>query len=52
MESLIIEDGKMGAKSKFIVKPEDYKIKIPSVVRDNIAKEIEITVDITYKAVS
>jgi len=33
-------------KSVFIVKPEDYKIKIPKTVMNNIAEEIEITVDI------
>jgi len=32
-------------KSKFMVKPEEYKIEIPNTVRDNIAKEIEVTVD-------
>lgn len=30
----------------FKVKPEDYDIKIPNMVRDNIAKEIEITIDL------
>jgi len=34
------------ARSKFNVKPEDYKIEIPSVVRENIAKEITVTVDV------
>lgn len=32
-------------KSKFNVTPEDYKIEIPNTVRDNIAKQIEVTVD-------
>jgi len=36
------------AESKFIISPEDYGIKIPSVVRNNIAKNIEVTVKITY----
>jgi len=31
--------------SKFMVKPEDYKIEIPNTVRDKIAKEVEVTVD-------
>jgi polyisoprenoid-binding protein YceI len=34
------------ARSKFFIKPEDYKIEIPSVVRENIAKEITVTVDV------
>jgi len=37
------------AKSVFILKPEDYDIEIPSVVRDKIAKEIEVTVDMRYE---
>ncbi len=36
------------AKAKFIVAPKDYDIKIPSVVENNIAKEIEVNVDVTY----
>lgn len=34
-------------KSKFMVKPEDYKIEIPNAVRDNIANEMEVTVDVS-----
>lgn len=41
-------DGKLVAKSKFIVKPEDYKIEIPSLVRNSIAEIIEITVEAEY----
>jgi polyisoprenoid-binding protein YceI len=36
------------ASSKFIVDPEDYNIKIPNVARNNIAKTIEVTVNIKY----
>lgn len=32
--------------SLFKVKPEDYNIEIPGAVRDKIAQEIEITVDV------
>jgi hypothetical protein len=32
------------ARASFIVKPEDYQIKIPALVRNNIAKEIEISI--------
>ena len=31
----------------FIIKPEDYKIKIPNTVINKIAEEIEVTVDIS-----
>jgi len=37
------------ARAKFIVAPKDYDIKIPSVVENNIAKEIDVSVDVTYK---
>ncbi len=45
------EVGKEGiqAMSKFVVKPADYGIKIPAVVVENIAEEIEITVDLNYQ---
>ena len=48
-----IETGEAGitASSKFIVVPEDYKISIPSVVRNNIAKTIEVTVTMKYAPV-
>ncbi|NOT37084.1 MAG: YceI family protein [Saprospiraceae bacterium] len=41
---IINANGKISGEAKFKVKPEDYGIKIPSLVKDNIAKEIEITV--------
>ena len=37
------------ARSKIIIRPEDYDIEIPNVVRDNIAKEIEVTINMNYK---
>jgi hypothetical protein len=36
-------------KAKFIVKLEDYKVKIPSVVFQNIAEEVEVTVEFAMK---
>lgn len=33
----------------FIVKPEDFDIKIPKAVRDNIAKEIEVNVKVNLQ---
>jgi polyisoprenoid-binding protein YceI len=35
--------------AKFIVKPADYDIKIPKIVRNKIAEEMEITVNMEYK---
>ena len=37
------------AKATFLLNPEDYDISIPKVVRNKIANELEITVDLTYK---
>jgi hypothetical protein len=36
-------------KSKFMVKLEDYKIKIPQLMWQNIAEQVEVSIDITYK---
>lgn len=43
-----LEDGKLVASSKFKVVPEDYGITIPSLVRDKIGKEMDITVKANY----
>ena len=46
--TLGLENGKLVGTSKFNVTPEDYGIAIPSLVRDKIGKEMEITVKATY----
>ncbi len=38
----------IAASSKFSIDPEDYNINIPNVVRNKIAKTIEITVNMKY----
>jgi polyisoprenoid-binding protein YceI len=43
-----LENGSIVGTSKFKVTPEDYGITIPSVVREKIGKEMEITVKTTY----
>lgn len=40
-----ITNGAINLSSRFTVKPADYKIIIPTLVKDKIAKEIQITVD-------
>jgi hypothetical protein len=40
--------GGINANSIFNIVPEDYKINIPGVVREKIAKSIEVTVKIKY----
>ena len=34
------------ARTKFLLNPEDYDIKVPKVVRNNIAKNMEISVEL------
>lgn len=46
--TLGLENGKLVATSKFKVTPEDYGIVIPSLVREKIGKEMEITVKANY----
>lgn len=38
------EDKKLIIKSNFIVKPNDFNIKIPSIVQDKIAEQIQIII--------
>lgn len=45
--SVEFNDGQLVAKSKFKVAVKDFKIEIPKVVNENIAEEIEISVDLT-----
>jgi len=45
-----VKGGKLNGKAKFNVAPADYNIIIPSVVKEKIAKQIEITVDLDYEA--
>lgn len=40
--------GKLNATSKFNIKPADYNIEIPAVVRGNIAETIEVNVNMNY----
>jgi len=43
-----LESGKLVATAKFKVTPEEFGIAIPSLVRDKIGKEMEITVKANY----
>ncbi|MGK7392110.1 MAG: YceI family protein [Candidatus Cyclobacteriaceae bacterium M2_1C_046] len=44
-----VEGEKINSTAKFKLKPADFKIKIPSVVKDNIAKVIDVTVTCAYE---
>ena len=47
--TFIVKDGKFKGQSSFVVKPEDYNIDIPKLVREKIAKEIKVTVETNYE---
>jgi len=40
------------ATSVIIVKPEDYGIKIPELVKDKIAKEVSVEININYEVMN
>lgn len=44
-----VKDGKVIGKSVIKVNPEDYKIEIPGVVREKIAKELEVTLVMNFE---
>lgn len=47
--TLEVKGGKIISKAKFNIKPEEYGIEIPSLVRDKISANMQVTVDITYE---
>lgn len=42
--NILVKDGKLSADATFETKPGDYDIKIPAVVRKNIAEIVQVTV--------
>ena len=46
---LIVKSDGIDANATFTVAVADYGIEIPNVVRDNIAKEVDITVAVNYE---
>jgi hypothetical protein len=47
--TIVVKAGLVSANSKFMVKPGDYNISIPSLVKDNIAETIEVSVSCAYQ---
>ncbi|MEM9527256.1 MAG: YceI family protein [Bacteroidota bacterium] len=45
---ITVSDEELSATTKFIAKPADFDIKIPSVVVKNIAEEIEVTTALAF----
>jgi hypothetical protein len=49
---LKVEGTAVTATSEFFLKPEDYDIKIPKLVRDKIAKEVKVMVDMKMNQIT
>jgi polyisoprenoid-binding protein YceI len=47
--TVTIGGGKIHGQASFQIKPEDYKIAIPSLVQDKIAKVVNVIVDCDYE---
>jgi len=43
--SLVLKDGKINTSCDFTVKAQDFDIKIPSIVKNKISEDVNITVD-------
>ncbi|MVT06686.1 YceI family protein [Chitinophaga tropicalis] len=46
--TLTVQDGKPSANARFIVRLEDHRIKVPTLVVKNIAETIEVTINAAY----
>jgi polyisoprenoid-binding protein YceI len=47
--TILVTNNKLALESKFIVKLADYEIKIPQLMWQNIAEQVEVTLNFTYK---
>ncbi|MCK4663620.1 MAG: YceI family protein [Bacteroidales bacterium] len=47
--TLLVENGKITGKSEFTIFLDDFDIKVPNMVKDKVAKEIEIKLNLTYE---
>ena len=47
--TLLVKNGKITGKSEFTILLDDFNIKVPNMVKDKVAKEIEIKVNLTYE---
>jgi polyisoprenoid-binding protein YceI len=47
--TLTVKSGKIAAFSKFTVNLKDYNITIPSLVKDKISEDIDVTLDCKYE---
>jgi hypothetical protein len=44
-----VKDNQLMMKTKFLVKLQDYNISIPQIVWQNIAQQVEVTLDFVYR---
>lgn len=49
MATIIVKNGTVSATSKFSVKIADYKIEVPKLMEDNIAKSVDIDITAEYQ---
>jgi hypothetical protein len=45
---IVVKNGKVTGSSAFKLKPEDFQITIPSLVREKIARDIDVKVQIVW----
>lgn len=44
---LIVKNGEISIKCDFVVSIEDYKIEVPKLVKDRVAKQVDVNIDLT-----
>lgn len=49
--TLEIKSGSILANSSFKLKPEDFQMTIPSIVRDKIAREMNVKIQVTWNTI-
>lgn len=49
---LVIKQGMPQGIAAFTIRPADYNIQIPGLVRENIAEEIEVKIDMPYQVLN
>lgn len=47
--TMIVKDGMVTAKSGFTIAIADYGIEVPAIVKDKVAKQIPIDIEMVYK---
>ncbi len=48
--TFVVKDGNISATASFNIAVADYKIAIPAIVRDNIAKTVQLNVEVQYQS--